>query len=209
MTTPLYGGFPFSMFDPVHLGVDENGEHVYVNLAERNMLLGGEPGGKSSGLNLIARTARCPMTANSSWSTATRSSSAPGGTAPGRHHGSQILLCQFSRRRPSPVTYGTCNAAGRITGTSLLDLHGRAGLQLPTPGGEAVRAYQVAQDPGPVLEFCRYVRSLYPSATRIAIVCDNFSPHLSTAKDTRVGTWTKANNVEIAYTPTKSSWLTA
>ena len=42
------------MFDPVHLGVDENGEHVYVNLAERNMLLGGEPGaGKSSGLNLI------------------------------------------------------------------------------------------------------------------------------------------------------------
>ena len=42
------------MFDPVHLGIDENGEHVYVNLAERNMLLGGEPGGgKSSGLNLI------------------------------------------------------------------------------------------------------------------------------------------------------------
>ena len=46
--------FPFSMFDPVHLGLDEYGEHVHVNLAERNMLLGGEPGaGKSSGLNLI------------------------------------------------------------------------------------------------------------------------------------------------------------
>ena len=46
--------FPFSMFDPVHLGVDEYGEHVYVNLAERNMLLGGEPGGgKSSAENLI------------------------------------------------------------------------------------------------------------------------------------------------------------
>jgi S-DNA-T family DNA segregation ATPase FtsK/SpoIIIE len=46
--------FPFSMFDPVHLGMDEYGEHVHVNLAERNMLLGGEPGaGKSSGLNLI------------------------------------------------------------------------------------------------------------------------------------------------------------
>ena len=54
MTTPAPGAFPFSMFDPVHLGIDENGEHVYVNLAERNMLLGGEPGGgKSSGLNLI------------------------------------------------------------------------------------------------------------------------------------------------------------
>jgi S-DNA-T family DNA segregation ATPase FtsK/SpoIIIE len=34
--------------------MDENGEHVFVNLAERNMLLGGEPGaGKSSGINLI------------------------------------------------------------------------------------------------------------------------------------------------------------
>ena len=52
ITTPA--GFPFSMFDPIHLGMDENGEHVYVNLAERNMLLGGEPGaGKSSGINLI------------------------------------------------------------------------------------------------------------------------------------------------------------
>ena len=46
--------FPFSMFDPVHLGRDEYGAHVHVNLAERNMLLGGEPGaGKSFGLNLI------------------------------------------------------------------------------------------------------------------------------------------------------------
>ena len=46
--------FPLSMFDPVHLGMDENGEHVYVDLAERNMLLGGEPGGgKSNALNLI------------------------------------------------------------------------------------------------------------------------------------------------------------
>ena len=46
--------FPFSIFDPVHLGTDEYGEPVYVDLAERNMLLGGEPGaGKSSGLNLI------------------------------------------------------------------------------------------------------------------------------------------------------------
>jgi DNA segregation ATPase FtsK/SpoIIIE, S-DNA-T family len=46
--------FPFSIFDPVHLGIDEYGEHVHVNLAERNMLIGGEPGaGKSSGLNLI------------------------------------------------------------------------------------------------------------------------------------------------------------
>jgi transposase len=60
---------------------------------------------------------------------------------------------------------------------------------------------------GRFLEFCRYLRSLYPPAVRIAIVCDNFSPHLSTTKDRRVGEWAKASNVEIAYTPTNSSWL--
>ncbi len=57
------------------------------------------------------------------------------------------------------------------------------------------------------LAFARYLRSLYPTDVRIAIVCDNFSPHLSTKVDTRVGDWARANNVEIAYTPTNSSWL--
>jgi transposase len=57
------------------------------------------------------------------------------------------------------------------------------------------------------LEFCRYLRSLYPPQVRIAIICDNFSPHLTTAKDSRVGAWAAASNVEIAYTPTNSSWL--
>ena len=37
------------------------------------------------------------------------------------------------------------------------------------------------------LEFCRYLRSLYPPATRIAIICGNLSPHLSTRKDFRSG----------------------
>jgi transposase len=57
------------------------------------------------------------------------------------------------------------------------------------------------------LEFCRYLRSLHPPGVRIAIICDNFSPHLTTAKDGRVGAWAAASNVEIAYTPTNSSWL--
>jgi transposase len=57
------------------------------------------------------------------------------------------------------------------------------------------------------LEFCRYLRTLYPPQVRIAIICDNYSPHLTTAKDSRVGDWAAANNVEIAYTPTNSSWL--
>ncbi|GKQ40222.1 hypothetical protein ALMP_67480 [Streptomyces sp. A012304] len=56
------------------------------------------------------------------------------------------------------------------------------------------------------LEFCRYLRSLYPPQIRIALVCDNFSPHLTTKRCQRVGTWAAANNVEIAYTPTSSSW---
>jgi transposase len=60
---------------------------------------------------------------------------------------------------------------------------------------------------GRFLEFCRYLRSLYPPDTRIAIVCDNFSPHLTTAKDRRIGEWATTSNAEIAYTPTNSSWL--
>ena len=57
------------------------------------------------------------------------------------------------------------------------------------------------------LAFCRYIRSLHPPQVRIAIVLDNFSPHLSTKKDTRVGDWAEANNVELAYTPFYGSWL--
>jgi transposase len=57
------------------------------------------------------------------------------------------------------------------------------------------------------LRFCRYLRSLHPPEVRIAIVLDNFSPHLSTKADQRVGEWAAANNVELAYTPTYSSWL--
>jgi hypothetical protein len=57
------------------------------------------------------------------------------------------------------------------------------------------------------LEFCRYLRSLHPPPTRIAIICDNYSPHLTTAKDSRVGDWAAASNVEIAYTPSNASWL--
>jgi transposase len=55
--------------------------------------------------------------------------------------------------------------------------------------------------------FCRYLRSLYPPEVRIAIVMDNFSPHLSTKKDQRVGTWAATNNMELAYVPTNASWL--
>jgi transposase len=57
------------------------------------------------------------------------------------------------------------------------------------------------------LAFCRYLRSLYPPEVRIAIVLDNYSPHLSTNRDDRIGVWAKANNIEFAYVPTDASWL--
>jgi transposase len=66
---------------------------------------------------------------------------------------------------------------------------------------------KVKKDRTTFLEFCRYLRSLYPPNVRIAIVMDNFSPHLSTKVDTRVGDWAEANNVELAYVPTNASWL--
>ena len=67
--------FPFSMFDPVHLGRDEYGQHVLVNLAERNMLLGGEPGAGRS-------PATTASTSTSSSSTSTPTSPPP--SAPSR-----------------------------------------------------------------------------------------------------------------------------
>ena len=57
------------------------------------------------------------------------------------------------------------------------------------------------------LAFCRYLRSLHPAHVRIAIVLDNFSPHLTTKTESRVGDWAAANNVELAYVPFYGSWL--
>jgi DNA segregation ATPase FtsK/SpoIIIE, S-DNA-T family len=43
-----------SIWDPIHLGIDEAGHPVSITLIERNLLIGGEPGaGKSNALNLI------------------------------------------------------------------------------------------------------------------------------------------------------------
>jgi S-DNA-T family DNA segregation ATPase FtsK/SpoIIIE len=47
-------GTLMSIFDPLFLGIDEFGTPVYLPLAYRNLLAGGEPGaGKSSLLNTI------------------------------------------------------------------------------------------------------------------------------------------------------------
>ena len=66
---------------------------------------------------------------------------------------------------------------------------------------------KVKKGRGEFLAFMRYVRSLHPPQVRIAIVLDNFVPHLTTRTDGRVGDWARSNNVELAYTPHYASWL--
>jgi hypothetical protein len=47
-----------SLWDPIPMGIDSNGDTVHIALPERNLLIGGEPGaGKSVAINLIAATA--------------------------------------------------------------------------------------------------------------------------------------------------------
>ena len=58
----------------------------------------------------------------------------------------------------------------------------------------------------PYYAWTRGRRSAHGAACSIAIICDNFSPHLTTRTDRRVGARAAANNVEIGYTPTNSSW---
>jgi hypothetical protein len=54
MTADTIPVAPLSIWKPVHLGTDELDRRVEVTLAERNMLIGGEPGsGKSVALQLI------------------------------------------------------------------------------------------------------------------------------------------------------------
>lgn len=48
-----------SVFDPIYLGIDENGDPVYLDFVYYNLLTGGEPGAGKSGLvqNIIAHCA--------------------------------------------------------------------------------------------------------------------------------------------------------
>jgi len=53
----------------------------------------------------------------------------------------------------------------------------------------------------------RYVRSLHPEHRRLAIIVDNFSPHLTTKTDRRVGDYAAAHNIELVYVPFNARWL--
>ena len=55
---PPWPGAPGSLWEPLSLGVDEDGNGVSISLVERNVLLGGEPGaGKSVALSLFIAAA--------------------------------------------------------------------------------------------------------------------------------------------------------
>lgn len=58
LTWPRAGAGQVSIWDPVPVGLDENGHEVTLGLPERNVLLGGEPGaGKSAALSLLVASA--------------------------------------------------------------------------------------------------------------------------------------------------------
>jgi len=58
MPAPPWPGAPASLWEPLPLGVDEDGASVSIGLVERNVLLGGEPGaGKSVALSLFIAAA--------------------------------------------------------------------------------------------------------------------------------------------------------
>jgi hypothetical protein len=48
---------------------------------------------------------------------------------------------------------------------------------------------------------------LYLPEVRLAFVLDNFSPHLTTKTDSRIGDWATTNNVELAYFPFYASFM--
>jgi|SRR4051794_33009078 len=55
---PLVEAQEFSLWDPIALGVDEQGDALSVLLPERNVLMGGEPGaGKSAALSVLVAAA--------------------------------------------------------------------------------------------------------------------------------------------------------
>ena len=55
---PLADAAALSLWEPIPVGVDEDGRRVTISLPERNVLLGGEPGaGKSAALSLLVAAA--------------------------------------------------------------------------------------------------------------------------------------------------------
>ncbi|WUB87134.1 helix-turn-helix domain-containing protein [Streptomyces sp. NBC_00566] len=115
---------------------------------------------------------------------------------PGRHWAQRSGKGKNPEREPRPQRRATYPSA-----------RSPASLRSLRPGQRpALRPYEEDQDPQQVPG----VLSLPGSCTRprsASRSCDNYSPHLTTKRCRRVADWAETNNVEIAYTPTNSSWL--
>ncbi len=146
---------------------------------------------------------------------------ADGRTEPGPHDPTVVIcLDEFGplNLQPHPGKQWAPIAVGRGTQDAPRRRRRRATYKRPHGVRHLLAGYDLSRDKlyGHVtarkgrtefLAFARYLRSLHPADVRIAIVLDNFSPHLSTTSDPRVGDWAAANNVELAYVPFYGSWL--
>ena len=134
----------------------------------------------------------------------------------------EVVICfdEFGplNLQPHPGRQWAPTAAGRGSPTTPRRRRRRATYKRPHGVRHLLAGYDLSTDRlyGHVktrkgrtefLAFCRYLRSLHPPGVRIAIVLDNFSPHLSTTTDSRVGEWAQTHNVELAYVPFYGSWL--
>ncbi len=144
------------------------------------------------------------------------------GTAEPRDDDPTVVICvdEFGplNLQPHPGKHLAPKAVGTGDTTSPRRRPMRATFNRPHSVRHIMGAYDLAtdrlyghivtkQDRTAFARFLNYVPSLHPPEVRIGVVLDNFSPHLTTNKDQRVGDWTKANNVELGDTPTYSSWL--
>jgi transposase len=114
------------------------------------------------------------------------------------HPGKQWALVVGGGEKPRPTRRATYHRSGGVR-------HLLAAYDLSTD-----RLYghiKARKGRTEFLAFCRHVRSLHPPEVCIAIVLDNWSAHRSTKKDSRVGDWAAANNIELAYVPFYASWL--
>ena len=139
---------------------------------------------------------RRPRASSSAWTSSGRSTCCPGRASSGHRGSSRAKKPPTGpRRRRRRATYTRTKGVRHLMAAYDLNqdkIYGHV---------------KTTKDRTRFLEFCRYLRTLYPPHVRIAIVMDNFSPHLSTKVDSRVGDWAEANNVELAYVPTNASWM--
>jgi transposase len=123
-----------------------------------------------------------------------------GGRAPKFTLGQRQEIKKIAKSRPAdydlPFSWSLAKLADFLVAEGVAEDISHEGLRVLLRGEgvtfQRLKTWKTSKDPhyqtrARFLEFCRYLRSLYPPEIRIAIVCDNFSPHLTTRKGKRVG----------------------